>query len=389
MTTTAVTLFDNAGLPAHLADINARGNIEIREIVDTLSFRGKVWRINVGGIETIARNKAGEPVTSLQMIVLDYNKARSRALYPKYVEGQSKPPICWSNDGVTPDHDVQNKQGETCATCPMSQKGSKINDDGQPGVACAQFKRAIVIPAVDPTFAKLLLKIPQTSMYDKDNKDNESRGCYAFDQYMEMLKTRGVNDTAAVITKLSFDARTSYPKLLFQAAMWLPPEKAPAVREQLADVEKIESMLKIVDVSTAAPVAPAPDEFEAPAVAAVAPAPAPVKVKYDPDTGQPILPAASATAAPAVVAPTPAASAKPRGRPPKAATAPAAAPAPAPAPAGGDDDDGVQFIPAGQSAPAVAAAKPANAAAATQAPDTTPAAAGNALASLVSGWDAE
>jgi hypothetical protein len=370
MTTNAVTLFDNgaAGLPAHLADINATGNIEVRDVVDTLSFRGKVWRINVGGIENIARKADGEPVSSLQMVVLDYNKARSRALYPKYVEGQSKPPICWSNDGVTPDNDVQTKQGEACQTCPMSQKGSKMNDDGQPGVACAQFKRAIVVPAGVPSFAPLLLKIPQTSMYDKDNKENEARGCYAFDQYMEMLKTRGVNNTAAVITKMTFDSRTSYPKLLFQAATWLPPEKAAAIKEQLANKEKLEAMLKIVDVSTPSAVAPAPEEY-APPVAA-APAPAPV--------------AAAPAPAPAAAAPKPAPAVKPR--PAKPAAAPAPAPA-AVAPAG-DDDDGVQFIPAGQAAPAVAAAKPA-AQAGQPAADTTPASAGNALAALVTGWDTE
>jgi hypothetical protein len=48
----------------------------------------------------------------------------------------------------------------------------------------------------------------------------------------------------------------------------------------------------------------------------------------------------------------------------------------------------VQFIPAGQAAPAVAAAKPA-AQAGQPAADTTPASAGNALAALVTGWDTE
>lgn len=367
---TAVTLFDNAGLPAHLADLNETTNIEIRDIVDTLSFRGKVWRINVGGVETIARNREQEPVASLNMIVLDYNKARSRALYPKYVEGQSKPPICWSNDGITPDNDVQTKQNDACATCPQSQKGSKVNDDGQPGVACAQFKRAVVVPAIDPTFAPLLLKIPQTSMWDKDNKDNEARGCYSFDQYMEMLKRQGVNNTAAVITKFSFDARTSYPKLLFAAAMWLPPEKAAAVKEQLTKTDLIEKMLRIVDVSTAAPVAPAPEEFEQPAPLGAAPppaAPAPV-------AAAPVAPVAPAAPKPA-----------PRGRPAAAATKPATPPPAAAQPPATDDDE---FIPAGQAAPAVGAAKPANGAAGP-AVDTTPAAPGGALAGLVAGWDAD
>jgi len=370
--TNAVTLFDaTAGMPAHLVDINEQSNIEIRDIVDTLSFRGKVWRINRGGIETIARNKEGEPVSTLQMVVLDYNKSRSRALYPKYVEGQSKPPICWSNDGVTPDNDVQQKQGAACASCPQSQKGSKINDDGQPGVACASFKRAVVVPIVPPDFPPLLLKVPQTSMYDKDNKENENLGNYAFDQYMEMLKARGVNNTASVVTKLSFDARTSYPKLLFKAAAWLPVEKAEAVRAQLANKDLLEKMLKIVDVSTPSAQAPAPEEFEQAAPAAVTkapPAPAPAPAAPPP--------------APKPAAPAPAAPATPRPAK-KAAPAPAPTPAPTPAAPPADDDEPV-FIAAGEAAPAVAAAKPVNAPAA---PAAAPAQAGDALASLVSGWD--
>jgi len=359
-----------------LADINQNTNIEVRPEVPTLSFRGKVWRINLGGVETIAMNKDGDPVQSVPMIVLDYNKARSRALYPAYVEGQSKPPICWSNDGVTPDNSVQTKQSDACASCPQSQKGSKVTEQNAMGVACAQFKRAVVVPANQPDFEPLLLKIPQTSMYDKDNKENEAKSFYAFDQYMEMLKSKGVNHTASVITKIKFDARTAYPKLLFSAHGWTPVESSAAVKAQLAKKEKIDALLQIVDVSTPSPEAPAPDEFEQAAAAPAAPAPAPAPA-----------PVAAKPAAPAPAATKPRPAAKP-------AAAPAPAPAPAPAaPAGDPDDDMAAFIPAGQAAPAVAAAtvvNPAPAAApAAPAADTTPAAVGNPLAALVAGWDTE
>lgn len=389
---TDVTLFAggaNAGLPAHLADINQATNIEIREQVDTLSFRGKVFRIGIESTEHIVYNKEKEPAASVEVIILDYNKLRSRALYPTFVEGQSKPPICWSNDSVTPDHDVQTKQSATCATCPKAAKGSKMTEDGRPGVACASFKRAVVVPAFKVDFNKLLVKIPQTSMYDKDNKENEAAGYYAYDQYMEMLKNRGVNNTAAVITKIKFDFRTSYPKLLFSAVDWVPLAKAEALKAQLADVEKLERMLRIVDVSTPAAEAPAPEEFEQAAPAAVAqpaaaaPAPAPAT------RGRPARTASAAAAAAPAAQPAPA---------PAPAVAPAAPvqaqAAPAAVPAGGMvfDDDNTTFIAAGQPAPAVAAATPVQSAPAPQAaasPAPAVAAAGDPLAGIMNEWATE
>lgn len=382
---TEVTLFGGAqaGLPAYLADINATGNIEPRANIPTLSFRGKVFRIGLEGTEMVVKNAEGDPATSVEIIILDYNKARSRAMYPAYVEGQSKPPICWSNDGVTPDHDVQTKQAAACATCPQAAKGSKIGPDGKPGVACAQFKRAVVVPSVKPGFEKLLLKIPQTSMYDKDNKENEAAGFYAFDQYMDMLHHRGVKHTASVLTKVKFDMRQSYPKLLFAAANWVPPEKYAVVQEQLNDKARIEELLKTVDVSTAAAEAPVPEAFEQPAVAAAAPVAAPAP--------------APAPAAPAAT--------KPAGRPAGKSAAQKAAEkaladaqalvaAAAAQPAPADDGGGITFddaapaaqtfIPAAQPAPAVAAATPVAPAAA--APAAAAPAAKDALAGLMDSW---
>ncbi len=157
----------------------------------------------------------------------------------------------------------------------------------------------VVVPSTDPTFAPLVVKIPQTSMWDKDNAENEAKGFYAFDQFMDMLKRKGVNHTASVITKIKFDARTSYPKLLFGAPAWTPPEMAAAIKAQLADKAKLDALLNISDVpGAAAASAPTPEEFEqpAPAAPAAAPAPAPAKAATKP---RPAPKAAPAPAAPA------------------------------------------------------------------------------------------
>jgi hypothetical protein len=371
----ALTIFDNSQLPAHLAELNEQGNIVARPQTNQLSFRGKAWRVIVDGVENIVRNSGGDPVQSVQVTILDYNKLRSRAYYAGgFEEGKSTPPTCWSKDGVAPDLSVPpgQKQSSTCAACPQSTKGSRVTESGKEVAACAQFKRMVVVPLHDPSFVPLLIKIPQTSMWDKNNAENEARGFYAFDQYMDLLKRKGVNHTANITTKISFDARMSYPKLIFSAAGWTPAENVEKIKAQLAEKELIDQILNVIDVGpTHEGTAPAPEEFEQPAASGAVAAPAP----------------AAPVAAPATA--TPAAATKPATRPrpaPKAAAATAAAMAPATDP----DDTPASFAP-----PAVGAAAPAAAAPAAKAPppvapaatvDTTAAASG--LGSLLAGWDA-
>lgn len=347
MSTTQLTIFDTGQMPAHLADLNEAGNIAARDQINQLSFRGKVWRVKLDGKEDVVKNSEGDPVQSVQVIILDYNKARSRSYYAGgFEEGKTAPPTCWSKDGVAPDASVKEKQHATCAGCPQSVKGSKITESGKEVTACAQFKRMVVVPSTDPGFAPLVVKIPQTSMWDKDNSENEAKGFYAFDQFMDMLKRKGVNHTASVITKIKFDARTSYPKLVFGAPAWTPPEMKAAIMAQLADKAKLDALLNIADVPGAVAVAaPVPEEFEQP---------------------NPIhQPQAAAAPAPAKAA------TKPR-------PAPKAAPAPA-APAVDPDDKPAGFGPATTPTPAVAPAVAAPVAATTSvSPD---------LGNMLAGWD--
>lgn len=362
--TTALTPFQqSAGLPAHLADINENTNIVERESIPQLSFRGKVWRIVIAGEETIVKRSDGEPSSTVIGVILDYNKARSRAFFEgAYVEGQASKPTCWSHDGVVPHESVVDKQAATCASCPQSAKGSKVTPDGKQVTACSQFKRAVFVPIANTKFQPLLLKLPQTSIWDKDGKENEAAGFYAFDQYLDFLKRKGVNHTAAVVTKIKFDQRNSYPKLLFGPMDWLPEGNVQDIKDQLAKVDELNKILNV-----------------------------------DPAGGEPGADAAAeAGAAPATAAP----AAKPAAAKP---AAPKPAPPPPPAPKPDDDDAGAGSFgaaPAAPAAPAVApkpaakpvAPKPAPAAAAAPAaPEVV--AEGDAKAAgigaLLSAWDNE
>lgn len=237
-------------VPAHLQNLfGDDSNIAPRSTINQLSYRGKVWRRVVDGEETVmTRMEDGEkvPMSIVSVIVLDHNKNRSRSYYEgAYEEGKNQAPTCYSSDGKTPDADVKEPCAATCDTCPNSVKGSKINESGKQSTLCTPFKRIAIVPAgkAVSTHVPLLLRLAQTSIWDKDN-EQEAQGWYAWDQYMDMLRARGAKHTAAVVTKIKFDPATAYPKLLFSAGGWASPEEAAAAKQRLAsDADVIAKIL--------------------------------------------------------------------------------------------------------------------------------------------------
>lgn len=325
----AIIPFDSAGpvnavaeVPAHLVALfGESANITPRFSINQLSYRGKTWRRVVEGEETALTrtNNEGdvEPIPIVNLVVLDHNKSRSRAYYEgAFEEGKNSSPRCYSADGVTPDASVKEPCAATCATCPNAVKGSKITENGKQTTLCAPFKRVAVIPSSNiGSHPAMLLRLAQTSVWDKDNGENEAKGWYAWDQYLDMLRARGAKHTAVVETRVKFDMRMAYPKLLFSASRWMNPDEAAQIKQLLADKEK--EIADILNGGNAAhdgvsgqPAAPAAD----PAAAAAATAAAAVQKAQT---------APAPTQAPA----TPAATAKPAAAP-KPPAKPAATPAP-------------------------------------------------------------
>ena len=394
-------------LPAHIAALfsDADSNMQAKANIDQLSYRGKIWRVVVKGEEHIIQrtnSETGEiePMGIVSLVILDHNKQRSRAYYPgAYEDGKNAAPTCYSKDGVTPDNSVKEPQSATCATCQWSVKGSKITESGKQSTACSPFKRIAVVPSQRVAqHAPLLLRLAQTSVWDKNNGDNEAKGWYAWDQYLDMLRARGAKHTAAVETRVKFDISVPYPKLLFSASRWLNPEEAAAAKARLtADSVVITTILEgraDMDGVTGQPASST----------APAPAAAPVAAPAAPPAG----PSAEEIAA-GVAAATAKAEAdkKARAKADKKAKADAALKAAqeAAAKAAEDDDEGAGSDD-GFGTAAAASAQPAGKPAAAQADDgfgvtATPAAAATptaatkvvsgtpaGLASLLDGWDA-
>lgn len=239
MSNNALTVFDpnNVQLPAHIlaAQEQLGSNIPDKQTVPSLSYKGKVWSIKLDGNETkLARPNADgdmEPLSIFRGVVLNYNNVRGRAYYVgAYDPNATVQPICWSADGKTPDASLPlpdtlptsltaadraktpHRQASACSECSRSVKGSKITEQGKSTTECGQHRMLAVVPSFKLDFVPLRLKIAVTSDWDKDLVEH---GWFAWQQYVDYLKSRGIINTASVVTKMKFDQNEAYPKVMF------------------------------------------------------------------------------------------------------------------------------------------------------------------------------
>jgi len=212
-------------MPAHIAAAfgSAATNEDLSAGVSggypILSYRGKTWALVVGGERNVINNEDGDPRASLELIIVKSNPHISKVYYPDgYVEGSSDKPACYSNDGVAPGLDAEDRQAVKCALCPHNQWGSRITENGARGKACSDVRRLAVAAAGDIE-TPMLLRVPAASLKELAT-------------YAQTLQKRST-PYQAVVTKVSFDPEAAYPKMQFQAKRWLTAEEAAAVIAQV------------------------------------------------------------------------------------------------------------------------------------------------------------
>jgi len=306
---TALTLFDQSSalaIPAHISALfDDDSNIEERVSIPSLGYEGKVWQISLNGEKTklVKRNEEGdeEPLATMRVVVLDYAKRRGRAYYEgAYDPGKIGKPICASDDGITPNSNITEPQHPKCEGCQWSVKGSKVSEQGKAVTACSQHRMIAVVPSTKLDFTPLRLKIAITSDYDKQSPELEAQGWFGFSNYIDLLRAKGVQHTAGLVTKMKFDPNAAYPKVMFAADRWLTPEevlvvsktiKSDAVKalvepHVLSNEAKAHQVADSTAGITASQVAEAVEEAPAPKAAPraapkaapkAAPAPAPAK----------------------------------------------------------------------------------------------------------------
>lgn len=243
-----------------------------------ISIKGKVFAVVRDGEREIQMNPKDpdSAATSLNVVLLKANKGTSKVFYIKGYDKDSsegQKPDCYSNDGVEPAADAQNKQAKKCATCPHNQWGSRVSEKGATkGKACADAVRMAVAPAGQINDA-MLLRVPPASIK-------------ALGEYGQMLAKRGVGYNM-VVTKVGFDLQAESPKLTFSAVGLLDDDGFAEVQE-IAASDVVSNILGSSVAAAIAAEAPAEPEEEAPAPvakpkAAAKPAPKPAPVEDDMD----------------------------------------------------------------------------------------------------------
>ena len=242
-----LAVFDPNQMPAHIAaflEAPEHQNVADRNTVPSLSYSGKEWAISIDGDKKTITKKDADgddiPIRIMRAHILGFNPNRGRAYYEgAYDRDNVQAPNCWSDDGKVPHPSIEEPISKKCETCPMSAKGSKVTDNNKATVACSQHRMLAVVPGggIDK-IQPLRLKIAITSDWAKDDKENQAQDWYAFQQYLDYLRSRNIKNTAAVITKIKFD-NTEYPKLLFQAGAWASPEQLTHIAELATDEDTL------------------------------------------------------------------------------------------------------------------------------------------------------
>ena len=237
---------DRANLNADLTAHGGSGGFPV------ISIKGKTFAVVRDGEREIQMNPKDpdSAATSLNVVLLKVNKGTSKVFYIKGYDKDSsegQKPDCYSNDGVEPAADAQNKQAKKCATCPHNQWGSRVSEKGATkGKACADAVRMAVAPAGQINDA-MLLRVPPASIK-------------ALGEYGQMLAKRGVGYNM-VVTKVGFDLQAESPKLTFSAVGLLDDDGFAEVQE-IAASDVVSNILGSSVAAAVAAEAPAETQEE-------------------------------------------------------------------------------------------------------------------------------
>lgn len=152
-----------------------------------------------GSVFTLPDGKSSKG--PLNCVVVDY--INSNIFYEgAYVEGQFSQPTCNAIGSeiklMAPAESVENKQSDTCATCPQNEFGSKGR-----GKACQNgVVLAILAEDFDDDSEVYTIRVSATGLKD-------------WGKYVRELSELGV-DPIQVITSLTFKEGLSYPSLKFR-----------------------------------------------------------------------------------------------------------------------------------------------------------------------------
>lgn len=204
-----------------------------------ISLRGAVFRMMVNG-EEIAKNEN----RSMNIIVVNGTKYVARKYYSGgYTPGESAPPNCWSNDGITPDASIEAPQHGNCEGCPQNIKGSGQGDSR----ACRYEKRLAVVLADDIKGSVYQLILPSKSYFGKGDQEH-----MPFEQYAKYVASQGYNINM-IVTEMKFDSDSESPKLTFKPVGFLNKEQWETAKAQGVTPEAKSAVIQTASQGDAKP----------------------------------------------------------------------------------------------------------------------------------------
>jgi hypothetical protein len=257
-----IVSMDKNKMPAHLVDVfNLDDEDDLSGGVSggfsVVSIRGSKWRVKHNGEETPLLNAEGDPVASLEVVILKSSPMLSHIYYEKsYEEGDDQGPDCYSLNGERPEADSRNKQADNCATCPNAVWGSKITPAGKKAKKCQDNRRVAVVPAGDVVNeiygGPMLLRIPAASLGD-------------LAAFGKGLKAKGFPYNT-ISARIGFDMDVSYPKLTFKAVRPLTDQQLQEVADHLTSGRVATILEQANDYAVAPEAAAAPEPKPEPKV---------------------------------------------------------------------------------------------------------------------------
>jgi hypothetical protein len=250
---TQIIPFEQAKVPAKLASLfpleklgGVSGGFPI------ISIKGKIFT-RVAGEEREMIKKPGEddPASSIDVVILKQNPALSKVYYKgSYSEGSDEKPLCYSNNGISPELDSEEPQASKCSVCPHNVWGSRITENGGKGKACADSRR-IAVAALGLINDPMLIRVPAASLK-------------VIDQYGDSLLKRQV-PYQLVVTRIGFDYSVAHPALTFKPIGMVDEATADQIAEQLNEpvIDRILGFTPSVVAQAQIAEAPAEEKVEA------------------------------------------------------------------------------------------------------------------------------
>lgn len=225
-TNTQVVAFENVKLPSFLKPkgsvVNAFAAAGGAGGFKIISTKASKFHVVDGDTRTLVTAPGSDdtPASNIEVVIVSSNPHKSKVFYASgYTEGSTDKPLCYSNNGVSPEADSAEPQAKKCATCAHNVFGSKITENGSKAKACADSMR-LAVATPDMLNDPMMLRVPAASLGD-------------LAKYGQKLALRGV-EPQHVITRIGFDYTVAFPKLTFDVRKVSPF----VTEEQFAEIEQ-------------------------------------------------------------------------------------------------------------------------------------------------------